>query len=105
MQIEGMTPFSLGKEAQELPSASQEDKRMKEACKEFESLFLNQLLTSMRKTIPKSKLLAEEGEEGKESNEKEMYDGMMDSEMAKAWASSDGIGLANVLYMQMKQGK
>jgi len=97
MKIQGINPEPLGKAAGHLPSVSQGDKKLKEACKQFESLFLNQLLTSMRKTIPKSKL--------GESKEKEMYDSMMDQEMSKAWASSDGIGLANMLYQQMKQGK
>lgn len=99
MRIEGITPQPIRKAAEELPSTAREDQKLKEACKEFESLFLNQLLTSMRKTIPKSDLF------GENQQEKEMYDNMMDQEMAKAWASSDGVGIANVLYQQMKQNK
>lgn len=99
MKIQGINTNSLGKAAAELPSVAGEDKKLKDTCKQFESLFLNQLLTSMRKTIPKSDLM------GQENKEMEMYDSMMDQEMSKAWASSDGIGLANMLYQQMKQGK
>lgn len=98
MKIQGINTNSLGKAASELPSVAGEDKKLKDTCKQFESLFLNQLLTSMRKTIPKSDLMGE-------NKEMEMYDSMMDQEMSKAWASSDGIGLANMLYQQMKQGK
>lgn len=98
MRIEGINPQPISKSAQELPSTAKQDKKLKDACKQFESLFLNQLLTSMRKTIPKSELFGD-------NKEKEMYDSMMDQEMSKAWANSDGIGLANVLYQQMKQGK
>jgi Rod binding domain-containing protein len=39
------------------------------------------------------------------SREREMYESMLDSEMAKSWAQSDGIGLANVLYQQLKHNK
>ena len=98
MKIQGINSQSIGKAASELPSVARNDKKLKDACKQFESMFLNQLLTSMRKTIPKSGLMGE-------NKEKEMYDSMMDQEMSKAWASSDGIGLANMLYQQMKHGK
>lgn len=97
MKIHGITPNSISKSAEELPSAKAKDAQLEKACKDFESLFLNQLLTSMRKTIPKV--------EGEESNEKEMYESMMDTELAKSWAQTDGIGLANVLYQQLKSRK
>jgi len=105
MRIEGVDPRMLSTSAKELPSVAGEDKRLKDACKQYESVFLNQLMSEMRKTIPKSGLMGEEGGEGGESNEKEMYDSMMDQEMANAWASSEGVGLANILYQQMKQNR
>jgi peptidoglycan hydrolase FlgJ len=105
MEIHGMTPQSINKAADDLPSTKKKDAQLQKACKEFESLFLNQLLTSMRKTIPKAELGAEEGNEKGESHEKEVFDEMMDQELAKTWAQSDGIGLANVLYQQLKKGK
>ncbi|MCE1247652.1 MAG: rod-binding protein [Firmicutes bacterium] len=108
MRIEGVDPRMLSTSAKELPSVAGEDKRLKDACKQYESVFLNQLMSEMRKTIPKSGLMGGEGEEGGEggeSNEKEMYDSMMDTEMANAWASSEGVGLANILYQQMKQSR
>lgn len=98
MEIHGMTPHSFKEAAQKLPSSKKNDAQLEKACKEFESLFLNQLLTSMRKTVPKSGLFGK-----KESREKQMYDSMMDQELAKAWSKSDGIGLANVLYQQLKK--
>jgi len=99
MRIHGMTPHNLKKSAEELPSVERGDKQLEKACKDFESLFLSQLLSSMRKTIPQS------SEEEEESREKEMYESMFDEELAKSWAHSDGIGLANVLYQQLKHKK
>ena len=98
MNIHGMTPRPVNKAADDLPSTKAKDAELKQACKDFESLFLNQLLTAMRKTIPKGG--AFEDEDG--SREREMYESMLDSEMAKSWSQSDGIGLANVLYQQLK---
>ena len=95
-----MNPQPIQKAAENLPSARKNDAALQKACKEFESLFLNQLLTSMRKTIPKSDLMGKEA-----SQEKEMYESMMDQEMAKSWSQGDGIGLANVLYQQLKKDK
>jgi peptidoglycan hydrolase FlgJ len=101
MNLHGMTPRSINKTAEELPSTQKKDAQLEKACKEFESLFLNQLLTAMRKTIPKGGMDEEEGG----SREREMYESMLDSEMAKSWSQSDGIGLANVLYQQLKHNK
>ncbi|MFP4497948.1 MAG: rod-binding protein [Vulcanimicrobiota bacterium] len=97
MNIHRMTPHSFKKAAEELPSTHKNDAELQKACKEFESLFLNQLLTAMRKTIPKV--------DGQENNQKQMYESMMDTELAKSWSQSDGIGLANVLYQQLKHNK
>jgi flagellar protein FlgJ len=106
MDIHGLSPNSIREAAQSLPSAKKSDAQLEKVCKEFESLFLNQLLTSMRKTIPKTDLMAdEEGGSSQGSREREMYDSMMDQEMAKAWSQSDGIGMANVLYQQLKKEK
>jgi flagellar protein FlgJ len=98
VNFHGITPNSLNKAAEELPSTQKKDAQLEKACKDFESLFLNQLLQAMRKTIPKSK--EDEAEEG--GYQKEMYESMLDSELAKSWSRSDGIGLANVLYQQLK---
>lgn len=109
MEIHGMIP-GIKESSQELPSAKKNDAQLEKACKDFESLFLNQLLTSMRKSIPKTKISmsmdgSDEGGSSGGNREEEMYEGMMDQELAKAWSSSDGIGLANVLYQQLKKSK
>ncbi|MFH1453564.1 MAG: rod-binding protein [Armatimonadota bacterium] len=71
-------------------------KEFREACAGFESMFISQLVTQMRKSIPKSDFL------GKGKGE-EMVEGLMNDEYAKAMAQSSGIGLANILYNQLKE--
>jgi flagellar protein FlgJ len=98
MKIEGITPKSPLVAAEMSPTRQREDAKLKEACQQFESLFLNQLLSEMRKTIPKS----EEGGVFGDGKNQETFQGMLDEERAKAWSQTDGIGLANILYQQMR---
>jgi Rod binding domain-containing protein len=93
MQIEGITPQPMKEATEVTPSKRQNEAKLNDACQQFESLFLSQILKEMKKSIPKA-----EGE----GKDKEMYDEMMYEEIAKSMASSGGIGMANILYQQMK---
>ena len=96
MFIEGMTPQPLRKEASAAPSNRKEEAKLQQACSQFEELFLTQMMTQMRKTVPKGGMLSG-------GQQQEMFNGMLDQERAKAWAQEGGIGLANMLFQQMKQ--
>jgi len=56
---------------------------------------LKQIIDSMRKSVPKSNLLGDDGQAGK------MYQSMRDDEMAKEMARGKGMGLGEVLYKQL----
>lgn len=71
-----------------------DDEKLKEACEDFESIFLNMLLGTMRKTIP-------DGELVEKSNATSTFETMLDEEYAKKMAKAGGIGLADVLYKQL----
>jgi flagellar protein FlgJ len=75
-------------------SSDKEDKKTREICQEFESVFISYLLKNMRKTIPNSNT---EGE----GFSRDIYTSMMDEEIAKAVAKGSGIGLADTLYYQL----
>jgi peptidoglycan hydrolase FlgJ len=94
MQIEGITPQPIKEAAEYTPSKKQEEGKLKDACQQFEGLFLSQILKEMRKSIPKA--------EEDQKQDKEMYEELMYDEIAKSMAASGGIGMANVLYQQMK---
>jgi Rod binding domain-containing protein len=68
--------------------------RLREACSEFEALFINLLLKELRATVGKSGLM-----DG--GRAEEVYTGMMDTEMARDLAAKGGIGLAAILYRQL----
>lgn len=97
MFIEGMTPQPLPKETQaSAPSEAREEAKLQDACQQFEQLFLTQMMAQMRKTVPKGGMFSG-------GQQEEMFSGMLDQERAKAWSQEGGIGLANMLFQQMKQ--
>ena len=75
-------------------NSDKNDKKIRETCQEFESVFISYLLKNMRKTIPNSNT------EGDEFS-RDIYTSMMDEEIAKAVAKGSGIGLADTLYYQL----
>ncbi|MBQ7529273.1 rod-binding protein [bacterium] len=98
MQIEGFTPGSLAQAAtSSAPSAAQDETKLREACQQLESVFLNQMLAQMRKCAG-----GEEGGLMGGGQGEQMFSGMLDQERAKAWSENGGVGLASILFEQMK---
>jgi flagellar protein FlgJ len=81
--------------AQETEKAQQakDDAKLKASCKDLEAVFLNLMLTNMRKTVDKSTLF--------DHSQEDMMSSMLDSEMTKDMAKAGGIGLADMLYRQL----
>jgi Rod binding domain-containing protein len=77
-----------------------EDTKLKEACREFESFFLYQLMKEMRKTVNETNFL-------KGGHGEEVFRDMLDEEMTKEMAKSPsgGIGIANMMYQQLARPK
>ena len=75
--------------------AKEDDKALRSACAEFESYFLYVMLKEMRKTINKSDSLFY-------SHTEEIFQGLLDEEYGKSLAKAGGIGLADMMYRQMK---
>ncbi len=69
---------------------------LKEVAKQFEALFLQQMLKTMRDT---NQIFAEDNPLN--SNEMQFHQEMMDQQMVLNLASGKGIGLAEVFYRQM----
>jgi flagellar protein FlgJ len=75
------------------PNVSKEDK-VKEACRQFEAILLRQILSEARKTVIPSF-------EKKDSNEKDIYNDMIDNQMADSISRSGSFGLARSLEKQL----
>lgn len=71
-----------------------QDKQLKDACRDFEALFLSIVLKQMRKTVPKSDLFGSDPAE-------ETFQEMMDDELGKSAARTSSVGIADMLYRQL----
>ncbi|MEW6534105.1 MAG: rod-binding protein [Candidatus Auribacterota bacterium] len=65
-------------------------KKIDEAAEGFESMFVNMMLSQMRKSIPKSDLLGN-------TPGKEIFEEMFDQEISKKIAQRGGLGIADAL--------
>ncbi|MFH1215943.1 MAG: rod-binding protein [Pseudomonadota bacterium] len=71
-----------------------ENKKLEEACRDFEAILLNKLLSTMRESIPDDGLF-------EKSFGEKMYQSMLDEEMTKNMAHGKGIGIGELLYRQL----
>ena len=78
-------------------NGSLDDKRaaLREASREFEAVFMNQMVSAMRKTVGEGGIL-------NKSNGESIFEGMLDEEWAKKMASKTGPNsLSEILYKQL----
>lgn len=70
------------------------DQALKGAAQQFEQVFLNMMLKSMREASP---------QEGMFDNEQtKMFTGMLDQQLAQSMSSGHGVGLADVMVRQLR---
>ena len=73
-----------------------DEEKLRKACVDFESIFLQQLLQVMRQTIPHGGFL-------KEGPEKDIFQSLFDQELSKTLAERKGTGLGEMLFRQLKK--
>lgn len=96
MSLGPVTGMPLSKSSVDAVSKDSQ-KELRRAAQDFESLFINQMLKSMRDTVVKSDLFHG-------GNAEEIYSSMLDTELSKSMASAGGIGLADMLLKQLSNG-
>jgi Rod binding domain-containing protein len=72
--------------------------KLRRVCKEFESIFTYEILKSMRRTVEKGDLF--HGGQGEE-----IYESLLDQELAKSIAGKGPHSLAEQLYRQLKRAE
>jgi flagellar protein FlgJ len=70
-------------------------KALRESCREFEAIFIQQMYQAMRKNVPDDGLFPQD-------NATSIYQDMLDVEIAKETAKGQGIGLGESMYNQLK---
>ena len=74
-------------------SRNQTDEELMSVSRQFESIFVHQMLKSMRSTVQKSGLL--------DSHATRMYESMHDQELASLMSEKRSIGLADMVYKDL----
>lgn len=77
-----------------------DDQELKEACKEFEAYFVEQMFDAMMET---TKLFSDEEENGYASKMVDYFKDSAVQELCSNVTEGQGIGIANILYEQMKR--
>lgn len=80
----------------EAATKKQDDVALKEACRDFESYFVKQMYTVMRKTVP-------EGTLTEKSHGREIFEDLLDEEYALEATKGRGMGIAEMLYKQLSK--
>lgn len=73
-----------------------DDKKLREACRNLESVFLNIMFSSMRNTIQKSDLIGDSFASG-------IYEDMLYEKYAEEASKGKGLGLGEMLYEQLSR--
>lgn len=73
---------------------NKDDKQLKEACQQFESIMLGMLYKQMKATVPKSDFM-------KDDSSTEIFQSMLDDELVDAASKRSSLGIADVLYKQL----
>jgi flagellar protein FlgJ len=82
---------AIGTEA----AATRESARLQKACEQFEAVFMNELLKTMRATVAREGLL--DGDSGEET-----FTAMLDEHIAELGAAGRTGGIAAALYQQLR---
>ena len=83
-----------GAPAAERPDA--EDARLKQACRDFEAIFVAYMLKKMQDAVPKTDLMGS-------SEKEEVFRGMLNDEIAKEVAQTGSMKLGDHLYSELSK--
>lgn len=77
------------------PGQDDLDRKLMEVSKQFEGIFVNQMVSAMRKTVVHQGIVPE-------SHAERVYQGMLDQEHAQKITDSGEMGLAALVYQHLK---
>ncbi len=87
-------PKFLGISKNGRATAQNRDQKLQKVAKQFEGLFLNYMLKTMRETVPKGGLF-------KEGVADDIYNSMFDSYLSEKASAAQSLGLAAMVYKQL----
>ncbi len=76
--------------------AGSDPEQLRRYCQEFEAIFIQELFKSMRATIPDGGLIPR-------GNDQQIFQELLDQNIAMDMARREGLGLADALFRQLQQ--
>jgi flagellar protein FlgJ len=73
-----------------------DEEKLRKACMDFESIFTQHLLKTMRQTVPASEIFGENAG-------KTIFESFFDQELGRSLAHQRGLGLGKMVYEQMRK--
>ncbi len=92
-QLNAFDPNSLGDLKRLARSDGQQDVALRAAAKQFEALFLQMVMKSMRDATPATSMM--------DSEQTKMYQSLLDQQMALNMSQARGTGLSEVIFRQL----
>ena len=92
-QLNAFDPNSLGDLKRLARSEGQQDVALRAAAKQFEALFLQMVMKSMRDATPATSMM--------DSEQTKMYQSLLDQQMALNMSQARGTGLSEVIFRQL----
>ena len=89
------TQITADRAGQAQSARPDKEAKLEKACRDFEAIMIKQLLTSMRKSIPRDGLF------GNDSFARETFQEMSDDQLARQMAQGRGMGIAEAMYEQL----
>ena len=90
LAIDSQSLDALRTQAKQAP-----DKALEKAAKQFEAVFMNMLMKSMRDATPQDGMF--------DSEQTKMFSSMLDQQLAQSVGGSHGIGLADMMVKQLSR--
>lgn len=96
IQLNAFDPNALGDLKKLARTDGQSDEALRAAAKQFEALFLQMVLKSMREATPTNGMM--------DNEQTKMYQGLLDQQLALNLSQSKGAGLSEVIFRQIGGG-
>lgn len=84
-------PVVVPESSQSIESQREKHPEIRQVAKQFEGLFINQMVAAMRKTVVKGGIVPE-------SNAERIYQSMLDNHYSEKMADTEQLGLSQMIY-------
>ena len=97
-QVDPTLLVAQGQKPETAGGKKDDPEALRRTCQQFEAIFIQQLFKGMRATVPTSDLLEND-------RSIEIYQGLMDQQVAETMARKRGLGITDALLRQLQNGK